>query len=205
MAKEKRIEVVTMRVGDLLHGFGNPRKITKAKLEDLRKSIQEHGDFGLFLIDEQNNLIGGNQRAEVMAQDNPDQEVLCKRFVGYSRRELKSINILDNTHAGEWDLDELADWTADINMGFETTEDNDAVLERKIPEMELIHYEGYDYVMIVCRYETDYNDLVRRLGIEGKRINITKNRKIKARAIWYEDVKAQIVPKDELPGGDDNE
>lgn len=205
MAKEKRIEVVTMRVGDLLHGFGNPRKITKAKLEDLRKSIQEHGDFGLFLIDEQNNLIGGNQRAEVMAQDDPDQEVLCKRFVGYSRRELKSINILDNTHAGEWDLDELADWTADINMGFETTEDNDAVLERKIPEMELIHYEHYDYVMIVCRYETDYNDLVRRLGIEGKRINITKNRKIKARAIWYEDVKAQIVPKDELPGGDDNE
>ena len=205
MAKEKRIEVVTMRVGDLLHGFGNPRKITKAKLEDLRKSIQEHGDFGLFLIDEKNNLIGGNQRAEVMAQDDPDQEVLCKRFVGSSRRELKSINILDNTHAGEWDLDELADWTADINMGFETTEDNDAVLERKIPEMELIHYEGYDYVMIVCRYETDYNDLVRRLGIEGKRINITKNRKIKARAIWYEDVKAQIVPKDELPGGDDNE
>ena len=90
-------------------------------------------------------------------------------------------------------------------MGFETTEDNDAVLERKIPEMELIHYEGYDYVMIVCRYGTDYNDLVRRLGIEGKRINITKNRKIKARAIWYEDVKAQIIPKDELPGGDDNE
>ena len=31
---EKRIEVVTMRVGDIKTGFGNPRKIGKKKREE---------------------------------------------------------------------------------------------------------------------------------------------------------------------------
>ena len=63
--------------------------------------------------------------------------------------------------------------------------------------MELIHYEKYDYVMIVCRNELDYNDLVRRLGIEGAKVSISK-RKINARAIWYDKMKSKIVPLDEL-------
>lgn len=33
---EKRIEVVTMRVGDIKTGFGNPRKIGKKKREELK-------------------------------------------------------------------------------------------------------------------------------------------------------------------------
>ena len=49
--------------------------------------------------------------------------------------------------------------------------------------------------MIVCKSEIDYNDLVRKLGIEGRKVAITKKRKIKARAIWYDQMKAQIVEK----------
>lgn len=67
--------------------------------------------------------------------------------------------------------------------------------ERKIDDMELIHYEKYDYVLIVCKYELDYNDLVRKLGIEGKKVKIHKKRKIKARAVWYENIKDQIIEK----------
>lgn len=63
--------------------------------------------------------------------------------------------------------------------------------------MELIHYEKYDYVMIVCRTELDYLDLTRKLGIDGKKIKIAKKRKINARAIWYEDMKCQIIDKEE--------
>ena len=55
--------------------------------------------------------------------------------------------------------------------------------------------------MIVCRNELDYNDLVRRLGIEGAKVPISK-RKINARAIWYDKMKAQIVPLDELDSKD---
>lgn len=190
----KKIEVCEIPVTDLKFDFGNPRKISKKKKEELRESLEEMGDFGSFIIDEHNNVIAGNQRAHILQEFHSDATVLCKKLIGYSKAELRAINLKDNVHAGEWDLDALADWTADLNLdlGVEETD----VEERTIPEMELIHYEKYDYVMIVCRNEIDYNNLVRKLGIEGKKVSIAK-RKIKGRAIWYDEMPCEIVPKED--------
>lgn len=197
----KKIEVCKMRVGDLRHNFGNPRKISKKKAEELERSMELFGDFGIFLVDEHDNVIAGNQRSILLARRDPDIEVDVKRLVGYSEAELRSINIMDNTHAGEWDLELLADWTADLNLDLGIDLNNDSPQDREIPDMELIRYEKYNYVMIVCKSEIDYNDLVRKLGIEGRKVAVTKKRKIKARAIWYDQMKAQIVekPKEEKP------
>lgn len=196
---EKRIEVSTMRVGDLKHNFGNPRKITKKKIEELERSLEDHGDFGIFVIDENDNVIAGNQRSLILARIDPDTEVTVKRLIGYTESEKRAINIKDNTHAGEWDLELLADWTADLTLDLGVDLDNENPEERKIEDMELIRYEKYNYVMIVCKNEIDYNDLIRKLGIEGRKVAITKKRKIKARAIWYDKMKAQIVEKKEEP------
>lgn len=194
---EKRIELGKMRVGDMKHNFGNPRKISKKKVEELERSMDMFGDFGIFLVDEHDNVIAGNQRSLILARRDPDIEVDVKRLIGYSEAELRSINIMDNTHAGEWDLELLADWTADLNLDLGIDLNNDNLEDRKIEDMELIRYEKYNYVMIVCKSEIDYNDLIRKLGIEGKKVAITKKRKIKARAIWYDQMKAQIVEKQE--------
>ena len=191
----KRIEVCKMRVGDLKHNFGNPRKISKKKAEELERSMDLFGDFGVFVVDEHNNVIAGNQRSIILARRDPDIEVDVKKLIGYSEAELRSINIMDNTHAGEWDLELLADWTADLNLDLGIDLNNENPEERKIEDMELIRYEKYNYVMIVCKSEIDYNDLIRKLGIEGSKVAITKKRKIKARAIWYDQMKAQIVEK----------
>lgn len=195
---DKRIEVCRMRAGDIKTGFGNPRKIQKKKMEDLMRSMQMFGNFGIFLIDEHDNVIAGNQRLKaVLELYGYDYEVDCKRLIGYTEAELRAINIKDNTHAGEWDLDLLADWTSDltIDLGLDLLEKNPD--ERKIKDMELIRYEKYDYVMIVCRNEVDYLNLTRALGIDNGKVLIAKRRRIKARAVWYEDMKAQIVPKKE--------
>ena len=190
---QKRIEVVEMRVGDIKFGFGNPRKIKKKKKEELERSIEQYGDFGLFLIDENNNAIGGNQRATAMAAQDPDRIVLCKRLIGYSEADLRAINIKDNTHAGEWDLDLLADWTADLttDLGLDLKELDPN--ERKKKEMELINLEKYNYVLIVCKNELDYNELTRNLRIDGAIVRMGPKKKLKARAVWYHDMKAQIV------------
>ncbi len=196
---EKRIEVVEMRAGDVKTGFGNPRKIQKSKRDELKASLETFGDFGSFIIDEKDNVIAGNQRLDIIKEMNPDQKILCKRLIGYTKAELKAINIKDNTHAGEWNLEMLADWTADLNIDLGIEEAAKSQIEdREIPEMELIHYEKYDYVMLVCRNELDYNNLVRALGIEGKKVRISK-RKINARAIWFDQMQAKIIPYDELP------
>lgn len=192
---EKKILVEKMRVGDLKHNFGNPRKISKKKVEELERSLDMLGDFGIFLIDEHNNVIAGNQRSLILERRDPDIEVDVKRLIGYTEAELRAINIQDNVHAGEWDLELLADWTADLTLDLGVDLNNDSPDERKIEDMELIRYEKYNYVMIVCKSEIDYNDLIRKLGIEGRKVAVTKKRKIKARAIWYDQMKAQITEK----------
>ena len=195
---EKRTEVCKMRAGDLKTGFGNPRKISKKKLDELADSLEMLGDFGIYLIDEHDNIIGGNQRLKaVLRRFGPDTELDCKRLTGYTEAELRAINIKDNTHAGEWDLDLLADWTADLNMSFGIDPAAESPQERNIKMMELMRYEKYDYVMIVCRNEIDYLQLTRALGIDDAKVLVAKKRKIRARAVWYDDMKAQIVKKPE--------
>lgn len=197
---EKRIETITLKAKEIKTGFGNPRKISKKKAKELEESLEMYGDFGLFLIDEKNNVIAGNQRLQIIVKKNPEQELLCKRLIGYTEAELRAINIKDNTHSGEWDLELLADWTADLNLDLGIDLNNKNPNDHDIKDMPLIHYEKYDYVLIACRYETDYNDLVRKLGIEGKKVVIHKgknDRKIKARAIWYDEIKGQISEKKE--------
>lgn len=189
---DKRIEVVTMKVKDLRTDFGNPRKIRKKKRDELRESLDNHGDFGLILIDENNRIIAGNQRCSVLKDKDPETEVLCKRLIGYTESELRVINLKDNTHSGEWDLDLLADWQADLTVDFGIDPKAYNVQDRKISNMELIRYEKYDYVMIVCRNEVDYLNLLRKLGLEDKRVIVAKQRKIKARAIWYDSIADQI-------------
>lgn len=195
---EKRIEVVTLKASQIKSGFGNPRKIGKKKLEELEASLEAYGDFGLFLIDEDDNIIAGNQRLSIIKKKNPDQELLCKRLVGYTEAEMRAINIKDNTHSGEWDLDLLADWTADLNLDLGIELNNNNLGDRKLSDMELIRYEKYDYVLLVCRNEIDYNELTRKLGIDGRKVKIAgTKRSIKARAIWYDQIKCQIVESED--------
>lgn len=195
---EKRIESIEMKVGDIKTGFGNPRKISKKKREELERSLLDFGDFGLFLIDEYDNVIAGNQRLAILKEQDPEIKVLCKRLIGYTVSELKAINIKDNTHAGDWDMDLLADWTADLHLDLGLEVKEKSIEERSIKEMEPIHYEKYDYVLIACRNELDYNDLIRKLGIEGGQVKVAKSRHIKGRAIWYDQMKAHILSEDEL-------
>lgn len=194
----KRIEVMCLEVGELKHGFGNPRKITAKKMRELENSLEQLDDFGIFVIDENKNLIGGNQRATVLCKKDPHTKVLCKMLIGYTEAELRAVNIVDNTHAGDWDLDVLSSWTADLNLDIGINAAKKEIDERTIPDMDPIRFERYDYVIIACNNEIDYNELIRNLGIEGAKVKVAK-RKLKARAVWYHDIKAQIIPKKDVP------
>ena len=196
---EKRIEVCRVRVGDLRLDFGNPRKNKKQKREDLEDSLEKYGNFGEIVVNEENQVLGGNQRVEIYQRKNPDMEVDVKRLIGYTIAEQKYVNIKLNSHAGEWDLEELGDWTADLMGSFKLDLETPPkpVEDRSIKEMEPIHYEQYDYVLIACRNELDYNELVRKLGIEGGQVKVAKKRHIKGRAIWFDQFKGRILSEEE--------
>lgn len=196
----KSIQYVQRRVGDLKLDFGNPRKISKQKREDLEQSLDIYGDFDIIVINEDDQVLGGNQRVKYFQKKDPDMLVDCKMLVGYTVAEQKYVNIKLNSHAGEWVLEELGDWTADLMGDFKLDLETEKkpIDERTIKDMEPIHYEHYDYVLIACRNELDYNDLIRKLGIEGGTVKVAKTRRIKGRAIWYDQMKARILSAEEV-------
>lgn len=102
---EKKIILEKVKLSELKTGFGNPRKIKKQNLSELKESINNFGDFGVFVIDEKNNLISGTQRARAMIEQGLDVEVDCKRLIGYTDVEKRIINVKCNQHSGEWDAE----------------------------------------------------------------------------------------------------
>ena len=53
---EKRIETLELIAKDINTNFGNPRKISAKKKKELKQSLETYGDFGIFLIDENNKF-----------------------------------------------------------------------------------------------------------------------------------------------------
>jgi|SRR3990167_1717388 len=70
-----------------------------------------------------------------------------------------------------------------LNMIFE--QDNDAINKlpesikssSEIPEMEILPYEHYDYILVLCRKTFDWNNLCQRLGLHMEKDNRRSNKK----------------------------
>jgi len=188
---EKRIEVVYRKPSEIKTRFGNPRKIKKQRAEDLGISLKDNGDFGVLVIDENEDIISGSQRLQQMLKSGDDEPKLCKQLFGYSKAEKRAINIKANEHSGEWDLDLLASWTADLNIEVGIDKDKNAT-DHDVENMEPLAFEKYDYVLIACKNSLDYEFLKEKLGIKTAKVKITDKKKIKARAVWFDDVSDRI-------------
>ncbi len=112
--KHKKTERCSVLLKDLKFNQDNPRKISKDKLEDLKKSITTLGNFKDIIIDENNIIQCGFQRCKAMLDMGIAIPISATRIIGYSKRELKAISIQDNTHVGDWDYDKLDSWGEEL-------------------------------------------------------------------------------------------
>jgi len=128
-----------MKVADLKPNPKNPRKISEARLEMLKKAMEEYGDLGGFIYNRKTkHLIGGHQRAKVFEQNS---EVVIEnkypkptrtgtvaegfvilhgerfryREVSWDETKEKAATIAANKSAGDWDNNLLAEWFTDIS------------------------------------------------------------------------------------------
>ena len=121
----RKIEVVHLKPSELKHDFGNPRKCSKEKIEELKKSLEQFGDHDIIKINEKNEIISGHQRIKAMIDLNIDTPILCKKLIGYTENELKKINIDSNEHVGEWDYDLKDEW----ERGFDDYREKDYIFD----------------------------------------------------------------------------
>ena len=111
---KKQILVEEIEISKLKNLEDNPRKITKKSKKSLEASLKKLGDFGVIVVDENNVVLSGNQRVDILRKMGIGK-VLIKKVVGYTEKEKKAIALIANTQAGDWDKEQLKDFiTQDV-------------------------------------------------------------------------------------------
>lgn len=107
---------------------GNPRKIAEAKMERLKKSLQDFErmmELRPIVVDEGWTVLGGNMRLQALKQlgfkEVPDEWV--KMAEGLTEEQKREFIIKDNVGFGEWDWEmlgnewesgQLTEWGLDV-------------------------------------------------------------------------------------------
>ena len=105
-----------MPIADLTPNAANPRKITRARKAQLRKSLEQFGNLSPITWNKTTGrIIGGNQRLEGY-RDLGHMEVDVWVVELDEAREKAAVVALNN-HAGEWEQERLAALIAEINDG----------------------------------------------------------------------------------------
>ena len=149
------------KISDLIPASYNPRKKLKPgdkEYEKIKNSIKEFGYVEPIIINSDMTIIGGHQRATVLA-DLGYTEVECI-VVDIDKTKEKALNVALNKITGEWNKELLADLIKDL-------EDSDfdvGITGFEPPEIEqLFNYQLVVYLL------TAYNTLTPRASHTPKR------------------------------------
>lgn len=114
MANKSPIEVSVKtyveQIDKLITNDANPRKISREAYEKLKKSLKEFPEMKQLreiVVDENLQILGGHQRIYAL-KDLGYSDVTVKQVTGLTDKQKREFMIKDNTAAGAWDTDILA-------------------------------------------------------------------------------------------------
>lgn len=99
-----------MNINEIKPNRSNPRKIDEDDFAKLVKSIKDDPkllEAKPLIIDENNIILGGNQRYRACLELGI-QEVPTIKMANLTEKEKQKLLVIDNTHYGKWDMDMLA-------------------------------------------------------------------------------------------------
>jgi hypothetical protein len=166
-----------VKVSDLVPRLNNPRKIKAEEKRKLWERIQKFGLISIPVRDADNTILGGKQRCELLLQYGMgDMEIDVRTATRkLSEDELREVMIIENSHAGEWDLQKLKEEFESFvdldDFGIMMDGLDEAVkdlIETEEPEMPIVakFSEKYSSVVILCTNELDENHVFEKLGID---------------------------------------
>lgn len=165
----------------------NPRNITGAKMELLKKDIREYPEMlslrGLLVypLDNGHYLIcGGNMRYRAMRSLGYAEAPCIIIPKGTSVEKLKAYSVIDNNGFGkwdwdmlanEWDADQLTDWGVDLPIFDDVPQGEDETDEK--PDKDLSGKVGDVYeVVIECSDESEQEQAFNKLTEEGYKCRV---------------------------------
>ena len=123
-----------MLISQIKPNPNNPRSISKVDFDKLVESIRQDQKLlnaKPLIIDENNVLLGGNQRYKACLELGI-QDVPVIVMPNLTEKEKQKLIVIDNTHYGiwdmdllanEWDISELSDWGVDVDFLIPTIEE----------------------------------------------------------------------------------
>lgn len=178
--RRRKMEIVYRKLSELKELKGNPRKITRAEMDSLKKSIEDNQDYfearPIILSNRTGELviIAGNQRYKAAKELGMD-EVPTALLEGLTEEREKEIIIRDNVSNGDWDYDELKNWDADDLEAWGVEIKNDdkdsgggSGGDDGEPEVEFSEYldEESNYVILKFNTDIDWLNAQSKLGIK---------------------------------------
>ena len=116
------MNITKVNLKDLIHAEYNPRKSltpADAEYQKIKRSIEEFGYVDPIIINFDNTIIGGHQRATVLK--DLGYEEIDAVMVDLDKTKEKALNIALNKISGEWDLDKLAEVMAELEKELDAT------------------------------------------------------------------------------------
>ena len=93
------------KVSDLKNWEDNPRTISNEAYKELKKSINDLGNFEPLVINTDGTVLAGNQRLKIHAERGDTEVEVSVPERELTPEEVKKIGIISNRHSGEWDMD----------------------------------------------------------------------------------------------------
>lgn len=178
MNTDQLFKTESIKIGILIPNVKNPRKIKADEKRKLLERIQKFGFIGLPVCDFNYTLLGGHKRLEILAQNGlADHFIDVRRAIRpLSEAEQAEILVIENTHAGEFDLKALHQNFAELidlsQFDFDLSDLQAALTdddpETDTPELPIVAKmsEHYTSFVIVCTNEIDENHIAEKLGID---------------------------------------
>jgi hypothetical protein len=177
------------KIAELVPHVANPRKIKQEEKRKLWLRLQRFGMIGIPVQDADGTLLSGHQRCELYAQYGFGEHEIDVRVAKrkLTEDELREIMVIENTHAGEFDLKKLqAEFDQYINLddfGFDFEALNQQLSEslgdviEDEPEYPIVpkFSESYSAVVIVIENSIDENFVRSVLGLEKMKDYKTDN------------------------------
>ncbi len=109
------------KVSDLKNWEDNPRTISNEAYKELKKSINDLGNFEPLVINTDGTVLAGNQRLKIHAERGDTEVEVSVPERELTPEEVKKIGIISNRHSGEWDMDKLANEFEEVldELGFD--------------------------------------------------------------------------------------
>jgi hypothetical protein len=113
-----KIEVKTVKLGEIKLNPDNPRTISKKDMDLLVKSLKDFPDMlniREIVVDETMTVLGGNMRTLALRKSGA-KEATAKIVSGLTPEQKREFVIKDNGAFGSWDMDALANVWGDLPL-----------------------------------------------------------------------------------------